>query len=74
MTVWALNACRAHPLGGGWVWACRRMIDACIEQSRREKKGRVHRLNCDAQRPNGQKDSRSEMSTGTPERRRFGQR
>ncbi|RXH14741.1 hypothetical protein EAS54_20385 [Bradyrhizobium guangzhouense] len=48
-----LNACRAHPLGGGWVWTCRRVIDARIEESRREKLGRIHRLNCGAQGPSG---------------------
>jgi len=29
------------------------MIGARIEPSRRENKGRVHRLNCGAPRPNG---------------------
>jgi hypothetical protein len=50
-------------LWGGWAWICRRVIDARIEESRREKQGRIHRLNCGALRPNGQEASRSEMST-----------
>ncbi|PDT72329.1 hypothetical protein CO683_03180 [Bradyrhizobium ottawaense] len=61
--VWGVERMSRASRWGGWAWTCRRMIDAGIEESRRENKGRVHRLNCDAPGPNGRKASRNEMST-----------
>jgi len=46
--LWGVERMSGSSLWGGWVWTCRRMIGARIEQSRREKTGRVYRLSCDA--------------------------
>jgi len=48
VTLWGVERMSGSSLWGGWAWTCRRMIGARIEESRREKTGRVHRLNCGA--------------------------
>jgi len=61
--VWGVERMSRASRWGGWAWTGRRMIDAGIEESRRENKGRVHRLNCDAFRPMAKRAPRNEMST-----------
>jgi hypothetical protein len=63
VTLWGVERMSGSSLWGGWVWTCRRMIGARIEESRREKMGRVHRLSCVAKGPDRPQAPRIEMST-----------